>query len=323
MIGIFPWNVLAATLLVVTSCLHGVHAFQAVGPTFCRGGNSRISPHSPALLSSPTESSSVDGAFASVVQGRYACKSFQRFDGEVGNQTAASKGDPKVVAMALKCLDLARQAPSAFNTQPYKLLVVESPEKKLAMSQYCLGPNRQRVLDADCSVVFLADRHVLRSIPRLQLFLRSTSGREPNRRMEWITYLYITIFSSGLPLPRAIASLMTFIIRSCVAVIHVFSSRLFHYPLPSLASAETWTSKQATMVAMTYMLACSSCQLATIPMEGINARGIRRVLGIPSRYAIPLVVATGKPREEQPHRTQRYPADEIIFLDSLGQAATV
>eukprot|EP00523_Entomoneis_sp_CCMP467_P009195 CAMPEP_0168737690 /NCGR_PEP_ID=MMETSP0724-20121128/10527_1 /TAXON_ID=265536 /ORGANISM="Amphiprora sp., Strain CCMP467" /LENGTH=115 /DNA_ID=CAMNT_0008784969 /DNA_START=95 /DNA_END=442 /DNA_ORIENTATION=- len=48
------------------------------------------------------------------------------------------------------------------------------------------------------------------------------------------------------------------------------------------------------MVAMTYMLCCASRGLATIPMEGINAWGIKHVLRIPQgRYAIPLIVSTG------------------------------
>jgi nitroreductase len=78
------------------------------------------------------------------------------------------------------------------------------------------------------------------------------------------------------------------------------------------------------LVAMTYMLGCSSKGLATIPMEGINACGIRKVLKIPNRYAIPLIVSTGLPyRDELEEKrkeaaTRRYPRDEVIYGDTFG-----
>ena len=74
------------------------------------------------------------------------------------------------------------------------------------------------------------------------------------------------------------------------------------------------------MVAMTYMLACTSKGLATIPMEGINACGIRKVIQAPGRYAIPLVVATGLPLSEPNALSERYPIEEVVFGDTFGSA---
>lgn len=240
--------------------------------------------------------------FENLVLSRYSCKKFRRWSesleaqpidtestpstGETSLKTA-SISDPSVVAQALHCLDLARRTPTAFNTQPYKVVLVHTAEQKLALSRYCLGPNGDRVRDSDCTAVFLADKQVVKTLPRFKEFLSrmdaaasapnassaSTilSERKTNGRRTWLTMqFYITLFSSGYPLPRFLAAPISFGIRTAVAFIGIFTSRL--YPLPSLANAETWSSKQAMMVAMTYILGCSSLGLATIPMEGKNGK---------------------------------------------------
>eukprot|EP00558_Chaetoceros_sp_UNC1202_P003284 CAMPEP_0197242618 /NCGR_PEP_ID=MMETSP1429-20130617/8321_1 /TAXON_ID=49237 /ORGANISM="Chaetoceros sp., Strain UNC1202" /LENGTH=90 /DNA_ID=CAMNT_0042702683 /DNA_START=195 /DNA_END=467 /DNA_ORIENTATION=- len=87
------------------------------------------------------------------------------------------------------------------------------------------------------------------------------------------------------------------------------------------------------LVAMAYMLACSSRGMATCPMEGYNVGGIRKSLGIPKRFGIPIIVSTGEPfhRDEEGvddvgmehgdgksgRLSGRYPLDEVIFENEL------
>ena len=84
------------------------------------------------------------------------------------------------------------------------------------------------------------------------------------------------------------------------------------------------------MVAMTYMLACSSRGLASIPMEGINSVGLRRVLKIPSRYAIPLIVCTGTAFEDDDKASRietaafrRYPLADVVYGNEFGEQVKV
>jgi nitroreductase len=232
---------------------------------------------------------------------------------------------------AMYCLDLARRTPTAFNTQPYKVVLVYTPEQKLELSRYCLDVNGARVRDADCTAIFLADKQVIRTFPQFRQFLQSViqkSSRRPLTRNALLKMqFYISLFSSGYPLPRFLAAPISFLVRTGVALVNLFTK--WFYPMPTLSNAETWSSKQAMMVAMTYMLACTSRGLATTPMEGtnrrhsitvlqnfsfnefiqliriflcptllpkgINASGIRKVIQAPSRYAIPIIVCTGLP----------------------------
>lgn len=230
------------------------------------------SPLFSSAQSTETVAHAEQSSFEDVVLNRRSAKSFQRFDGSDSStgKPTASKSDPRVVQQALHCLDLARRTPTAYNSQPYKVVLVHSQEQKLALSRYCLGPNAARVLDSDCTAIFLADRQIFRTLSRYRQFveaIRESTGRKPlQRKAVWQTYFYILLFSSGWPLPRFLAAPITFVVRTAFAFVNIFTR--WFYPMPSLANAETWSSKQVMMVAMTYILGCTSLGLATLPMEG-------------------------------------------------------
>ena len=279
--------------------------------------------------------------FDEIVLSRKACKQFQRYDGE--DTTKPSLSNPKVVQQAYECLQLAQHAPTSFNTQPYKVILVHSQDTKKKLSRFALGPNSKRVLDSDCTAVFCADRQVLRTMPTFLRFLNQIDmekRQQPTpRRMQLRSLLYITLFSSGYPLPRILAAPISFFVRTIISLVDFFTRNLSIYVFPSFGSAETWATKQCGMVAMTYMLACSSRGLATSPMEGINAAGIRRVLQIPSRYSIPLIVGTGIAKQQQHQAktdsdtnittsnhgqtpTPRYPTKDMILFNQFGGDTT-
>ena len=59
----------------------------------------------------------------------------------------------------------AQRAPSSFNTQPHKVIIVRDNESKLALAEGMIGDsNKNIVLTADTNAVFLADLEVLLTI---------------------------------------------------------------------------------------------------------------------------------------------------------------
>ena len=59
----------------------------------------------------------------------------------------------------------AQRAPSSFNTQPHKVVIVRDNESKLALAEGMIGDsNKNIVLTADTNAVFLADLEVLLNI---------------------------------------------------------------------------------------------------------------------------------------------------------------
>ena len=68
---------------------------------------------------------------------------------------SAAVSDPSIVQKAHQCLALAQRAPTGFNAQPFRVIVVHSKEAKERLAEYCLGRNADRVRDSDCTAVFL------------------------------------------------------------------------------------------------------------------------------------------------------------------------
>lgn len=239
-------------------------------------------------------------AFDDAVSQRYACTRYQRYDNVNTTTTeSASPPDPFVLKQAMTVLDLARRAPTGFNAQPYKLLVVSSPDAKLKLAKYCIGHNAHRVRDSDCTVLFLADRQVMREWNnyRKYLLLQSSSNSSMTRMKLLKIRVLIGMFSSGLPLPHILSGPISFAFRLAMRVLSWIVCQPFHVlvKLPTLSGSQTWSEKNTMLVAMSYLLGCSARNIATTPMEGYLTWGIRRSLGIPRRYTIPMIVATGRP----------------------------
>jgi nitroreductase len=231
-------------------------------------------------------------SFDEAVMNRYACTRFQRFDNRNETLEVASPSNPKILQQAYTALDLARRAPSGFNSQPYKVLLVSSNEQKEALAQYCIGHNAHRVRDSDCTAIFLADREVVKTFGDFSSLISQNSKGKPPKGL-FKMKLLIAMFSSGFPFPKVISGPISWAMRFGMRVVSWITRGW--YPVPTLTSSEAWSQKNTMLVAMTYLLACSSRQVATCPMEGYLSWGIRKALKIPRRYTIPLIVATGTP----------------------------
>jgi nitroreductase len=238
-------------------------------------------------------------SFDEAVANRYACTRYRRHDGNYEvpsnpNDKFASPADPGVLKLAREALALSTRAPTGFNAQPYKLLLVESVDAKKALSKYCIGRNIDRVLDSDCTVVFLADRQAMLSWKDYKGLLEESSPRNRSKTpLAWLKLrALVALFSGGIPLPKVLAGPISFGIRLAMRVVSwVARARLV---VPTLSSPECWSQKNTMLVAMSYILGCSARGLETTPMEGYLSWGVRKSLRVPRRYTIPLIVSTGR-----------------------------
>lgn len=233
-------------------------------------------------------------AFEAICRGRRSAQAFK-----------ADAGIPEEILRRI--LELTQSAPSSFNLQPYKLIVVQSPSQREALSSAMLGPNNiKRVREAPVTIVFCADKDPAR-LTRRVMQLERDSGMDP-------------AYVSGLPakvsflLGRGVLS-QTF--RTLAT--HLMSPLA---PAPMIAGTlDAWASKNVGLAAQTYMLAAQAHGLATAPMEGFDERRVGFLLGIPAdRYSVPLVVSTGY--DLDPAKTaagdRRLPLSEVACLDAFG-----
>jgi hypothetical protein len=112
----------------------------------CRLNNlTKFGNPSVRTLSSTSYTPDNATVFDSVVTSRSFTKSFQK-DKHV---------DPALIE---KLLRLSQLAPSSFNLQPYKMILVQQQSTKEALADTMLGGNGQRVLEAPLTIVYLSDR---------------------------------------------------------------------------------------------------------------------------------------------------------------------
>lgn len=97
------------------------------------------------MLSSASNTPDTAAVFDSIVIRRSFTKSFQK-DKHV---------DPELIE---KLLRLSQLAPSAFNLQPFKMILVQQQSMKETLAATMLGSNGRRVLEAPLTIVYLSDR---------------------------------------------------------------------------------------------------------------------------------------------------------------------
>lgn len=89
-------------------------------------------------------------------------------------------------------------------------------------------------------------------------------------------------------------------------------------PMPTVNSPEAWAFKHTMMAAQTLILAATAHGLDTAPMEGFDQGRVRPILGIPSRYAVPVIISLGY-GVERTRYSPRLPPNEVFFDGKFGQ----
>jgi len=183
-------------------------------------------------------------------------------------------------------LEAARQAPSSFNMQPYRLYWVESPQQREAVAALCMGQNPAQT--ASALVVAVADIGSLRSTARLQSAWMRQAGFPAGKIREYIRTARIgrVIFMPG-PL-----NLFGILKKAFFRLLNSFRS----IGSPPVVRHEVfrWASKSTALACQNLMIAAEVLGLNTCPMEGFNGQRLARHLGLSKRQEIVMVIAIGK-----------------------------
>ncbi len=165
--------------------------------------------------------------------------------------------DRRVPEAALRELfETANLSCSSFNLQPWKLVVVQEPERKRILRKCAY--DQQKVEEASAVLVIIAD-------PR---------GLEENldRMLDsWISLGYI---------------------RPEMRETYDGMARNLYGPEESL-QRKFFAVKNAALFAMNIMLAARGLGLETHPMDGFDESCVKKELGIPGDKIIPMLIAVG------------------------------
>ncbi len=168
--------------------------------------------------------------------------------------------------------------------------------------------NQHRVRDAPALAVFLADLQVTNQrVNRIYELEKSHQMRDPH---------YMSYMPTAASFRLGEGHAATFLKQ----VATDFLSPL--QPMPSIDPVQAWSYKNTALMAQTFVLAATSHDLGTCIMEGFDGRRVQKILQIPDRYEIPLMVATGYDYDSDKKDiklTPRLDLDEVVFSDTFGK----
>ena len=203
-------------------------------------------------------------------------------------------------------LELSHLSPSAFNLQPWHFIIVRDTHIKEIL--YHIAMEQESIRSAQQIVVFAADTSAWKNaLPRI-LELAESQGSLDAAAAARIKKLATAAFATG-PL-----DLFGFLKKLALSI------RRLRRPSPRIVTnrqeSRFYARSQALIAAQTFMLAAASAGLATCPVESFDEERLKKLLALPRRMTIALLVAVGYPLEgeELPERI-RLPLVEKVSVD--------
>lgn len=206
-------------------------------------------------------------AFATLANQRRATRHFQ-----------ATLPDRKVVERLLR---IAQWAPSGFNLQPTRFVVVEDRSLRPALRRACM--DQAQVDEAPFVVIFAGDRRAYENHFDSILSQERAAGTITESYAAHLRRIVPLMFSQG---PAGLGWLWKAVLIPLV--------RRFR-PVPEMIAVHKrfWIAKQVMLSAMNFMLAAQAAGLNTSPMEGFDTGRLRKVLRLPRSLEPIVVVALG------------------------------
>lgn len=184
-------------------------------------------------------------------------------------------------------LRAAVAAPSSFNSQPYRLYWVESPEKKRKAAELCLGQSAART--ASALVIAVADLGLWEKTGAAQLqWMRETGFpeekiRDYEKKAKFAKWFYLQGWFNVFGAAK----------WTILKAIHLW--KVIGMAPVSKRGLFQWATKSTALACGNLMIAAEALGWNTCPMEGFDGVRLGKFLGLSARtQEIVMVVAIGK-----------------------------
>jgi nitroreductase len=197
--------------------------------------------------------------------------------------------DPVEVPAAAReqILRAACAAPSSFNSQPYRLVWIESTAKRKRAAELCMSQSAAQT--ASALVVAVADLGASKATTEGQLRWMRESGfaeskiREFEKKAKLAKWFYLQGWFNVLGAVKWLA-LKLFHLRKIIGMAPVSRQGLFK-----------WATKSTALACGNLMIAAETLGFNTCPMEGFDGARLSKFLGLSRKYhEIVMVIAIGK-----------------------------
>ncbi|SOE23066.1 Nitroreductase [Spirosomataceae bacterium TFI 002] len=226
-------------------------------------------------------------------------RSIRRFD-------ASHKFDHSAVERAL---ELAVLSPNSSNLQLWEFHRVISPEAKEQLVTISMGQGAARTASEMVVFVSRLDKWKERANWNLdkiksQVENPSSLTKQEKRGMDYYAKI-IPLFYDNFPWP------LKTLLRKAIVLFRGLAGKPM-MQLTTKADQRVVTHKSTALAAQTFMLAMQNEGYATCPMEGFDEKMAKKLLNLPSKAEITMIVACGKATPEGVTNPRwRVPLNEI------------
>jgi nitroreductase len=237
---------------------------------------------------------SLSEGFEQIVQTRRAVRKFDPAD-----------YNPEAVT---KSLARAHMAPSSSNMQLWEFYRVSSPDRMKELSRFCMGQNTTETAREMIVVVARPDLWRRRAKSNFD-FVKTNLGDRPafkgRSALSYYSKLMPMLYNNdALGIRGGIKMLVAWFIglkRPMVRQVNRTDMRIVAH-------------KSAALAAQTFMLSMVAEGHDTCPVEGFDSKRVKRLLGLPRRAEVNMVITCGKRIPEGIYGPRfRVPLEEVVF----------
>ena len=236
----------------------------------------------------------------------------QSFDKIVNERRSIRKYDRKAPydkSIVERSLERAILSPNSSNMQLWEFYRVISEDKRKELAYYCL--DQMPAKTARELVVFVArpDKYKQSIAHNLELVNAADNSEKDSRKEKRRMY-----YGKMMPAFYAFDFLFIFsLLKKLFVTITGFTKPSIR-EVTSIDKKVT-IHKSVGLAAETFMLSVKAEGYDTCPMEGVDSKRIKKMLGLPRRAQINMVISVGKSAEGGVFYPRiRYPYDEVVTV---------
>ena len=179
-------------------------------------------------------------------------------------------------------VELASLSPSSFNLQPWEVIAVLDPSRKKILRGCAF--NQPKVEEASVTFIIIANPGAVEQNINTILAKQVEAGKIKKEHVESTKKMPFKMYQEKESLTRKIFAV-----------------------------------KNASLFAMTLMLAAKGLGLESHPMDGFDSDRVKKEFNIPEEMIVPMIVAVGyaSPELKLQSRAYRRPVSEVLRFDSF------
>jgi nitroreductase len=177
-------------------------------------------------------------------------------------------------------LQLGAQAPSGYNLQPWRFIVVRESENRRRLQAVAF--NQPKVAQAPVIIIAVGMKEEW----------KQTAGE---------------VFKEGAE-------------RGAGSVAGAQQAAQQAVGFVSSMDLRMWVNRHTMIALTTMMLVAEAYGYDTAPMEGFDAAGVKREFNLPAEAEVVALLAIGRAAEPDKPYTGRFPLERIVFAERYGQA---